>query len=74
MSHSRSLTRMHLEYFDFSRARLELLHQFVIENDNLSDLGLHACGLSVEDAALALGVPFLPEALGLENWLDHWLF
>ena len=49
MSHNRSLTRMHLEYFDFSRARLELLHQFVIENDNLSDLGLHACGLSVED-------------------------
>ena len=38
-------------------------------------LGVGAiCGLGVEDAALALGVPFLPEALGLENWLDHWLF
>ena len=49
MSHNRSLKFLFLEEFDFSRARLMLLHPVVIENDKLSDFQLHTCGLSVED-------------------------
>ena len=49
MSYNRSLNFFFMEEFDFSRARLELLHPFLIENDNLSDFQLHVCGLSVED-------------------------
>ena len=49
MSYNRSLKFLFIEEFDFSRARLELLHPFVIENGNLSDFQLHTCGLTVVD-------------------------
>lgn len=49
LSHNRSLNYLFMEEFDFSRARLQLLRPFLIENSNLTDLRLHACGLSLQD-------------------------
>ena len=47
LSNNRSLTHLFLELYDFSRARLEVLHPFVIENQNLIYLQLHECGFDL---------------------------
>jgi hypothetical protein len=47
VANNRSLKDLWLDEYDFSRARLSILHPFVIENDNLVSLSLHSCNFGL---------------------------
>ena len=49
VANNRSLKDLWLDEYDFSRARLSILHPFVIENDNLVSLSLHSCNFGLHD-------------------------
>ena len=52
LANNRSLKFLMLEEYDFSRARLETLRPFVVENDKLADLRIHNCGLNAVDVQM----------------------
>ena len=49
IANNRSLKHLIIEEYDFSRARLEVIHPFIIENDNLEELELLDCGFGQHD-------------------------
>jgi len=49
IANNRSLKELLILEYDFSRARLGLLHPFVIENDSLVELQLNNCGFGLHD-------------------------
>jgi len=49
ITNNRSLKELYIQDYDFSRARLGLLHPFIIENDSLVDLQLYGCGFGSHD-------------------------
>jgi len=49
IARNRSIKELEIQDCDFSRARLELIHPFIIENDNIEKLGLTNCGFGQHD-------------------------
>ena len=49
IANNRSLKELFIQEYDFSRARLALLHPFIIENDSLVELQLNNCGFGQHD-------------------------
>ena len=49
ISRNRSLQYLMMEEYDFSRARLDILHPFFEENNYLRDVQLHSCSISPEN-------------------------
>ena len=52
IAQNRSIKELEIQEYDFSRARLESIHPFIINNDKLEKLGITNCGFGQHDLQL----------------------